>query len=236
MKRILVMLSILILMGGCISPTSEEKNTLSVSATGTVKGIPDNAVISFSVITQNVEAQQALEDNAARMNSVVDALKALGIGEKNIRTSRVSVYPEYESIKPGVIREGSREIVGYRAINTVEVTLLKVDEVGKIIDESIKAGANEVQNLYFKFSEDKSRDLYQGALKKAVEEAKQKADALSNAMGVRIVGPSKIIESGSTILPMTRAFAAEEIKAAPTPVSPGELEVSASVSIEYEIQ
>ncbi len=236
MKKILVMLSVLLLTGGCITASSEEKNTLSVSATGSVKGVPDNAVVSFSVVTQDAEAQQALADNAERMNRVVEALKALGIGEKEIRTSRVSLYPEYEPIKSGVIREGPREIIGYKATNTVAVTILKIDEAGEVIDEGVEAGANEVQSFYFKFSEDKSKELYQGALKKAVEEAGQKADVISDAMEVEIVGTHKITESGLVSPIRTMAFAVEEVMAAPTPVSPGELEVSASVSIEYEIR
>ncbi len=126
MKRILAMLGLLMLMGGCITTSPEEKNTLSVSATGSVKGVPDNAVISFSVVTQDAEARQALADNSERMNSVVEALKALGIGEKEIRTSRVSVYPEYEPIKSYEMMEGQREILGYKATNTVEVTILEV--------------------------------------------------------------------------------------------------------------
>ena len=67
-------------------------------------------------------------------------------------------------------------------------------------------------------------------------EAGQKADVISDAMEVEIVGTHKITESGPISSIRTMAFAVEEVMAAPTPVSPGELEVSASVSIEYEIR
>lgn len=234
MKKTIFILAVLLLFAGCTNAPQAEKNTISVSSTGTVKDIPDNAVVSFSVVTQDKEAKGALDNNSQLMGKVVSALESMGIDKKDIKTTSVNVYPEYEDVKTEEINGKQRKIVGYNAYNSVEVTVRDVEDTGSVIDGALGAGANQVQNLYFKFSPEKDRELYQEALKEAVVDAKGKAAVLADAMGVEIVRPFRITESGPSY-PVFFRTAAEMADGASTPVSPGELEVTATVSIEYEI-
>jgi|Deesub1362A_J573_1020465.scaffolds.fasta_scaffold00057_84 hypothetical protein len=234
MKKILAVLFLMALLTGCLQPSEEEKSTLQVNAIGTLKATPDIAVISFGVITQDEDPNKALKANSEKMNEVISALERLGITDENITTSQVALYPEYEEDK---IREGEmRRIVGYKAVNTVKVTVSSGDDIGRIIDEAVRSGANEVRGLYFKLSEIKSAIVYREALKIAVSEAKEKAEIIADSMGIKLAGPLKVSESGPIMPARSKALAVEELVGTSTPVSPGELEVSASVYVEFEIK
>src|SRR5512143_2637546 len=92
---------------------------VSVSANGTVRKTPDQAVISLAVENVAANARSAAQQNAQRMDAVIRAIKQTGIPAERIRTSGYNLMPEYQYTQPTPNRPGEQKLIGYRAMNMV---------------------------------------------------------------------------------------------------------------------
>jgi len=211
-----------------------EKSTLEVTGKGKIKIKPDIAYLTLSVETNAKKASDAVRENAERMKSVLDQLKSQIGKQDKITTTGYQVSPIYE------YNESTRrsELTGYRASNQAVVETKNLDELGKLIDSATQVGANRIESL--SFDTDKREDYRRQALVKAVEDAKATAETIANAGGVKIVKILRISPSYEVPVPVYREFGvtakAIQAEAAPTPIEPGELTVSATVSIVFEIE
>lgn len=209
----------------------EQSKTISVTGTGVVKAKPDRAMISFSVVTQADTADEALSENAAKMDSVVRAVRAAGILENQTETSAYSLNPVWEYPD-----RGSPKIVGYTCSNTIMVTVKNLNKAGEIIDTAVSAGANQVSSLQFTISEEAMSQLGLNALSLAVRDAASKARTIADAAGVTLAGPVSINLWSYSPYVISYAFEsfAGSIK---TPIlSPEEVSVTVSVSAVYEFR
>lgn len=203
----------------------QPKNTITVSGTGTVHSKPDQALITVGVSTESKSAEDAQRENAEKMNSTIDALKANGISQDNIKTISYRLEP--------VMRyDGTPVLVGYQVENMIQITLNNVTSVGKIADIAVSAGANEVQSIQFTLTNDHLSRLRNDAIDAAIEDARQKAETMSRSLGVQLVGPSEVsLTTGYEPTPMILAP-----KEAGTPVIAGELDISTTVQVIYQFK
>ncbi len=210
-----------------------EKNTLEITGRGEIKIKPDVAYLTLSVETTAKKASDAVRENAERMKNVLDKLKPqIGKSDK-ISTTGYQLYPLYEYND----RTKKTELTGYRASNEVVVETHNLNDLGKLIDSATQVGANRIENI--SFGSDKREEYRKEALVKAVQDAKGTAEIVAGASGVKIVRILKISPSYEVPRPLYREFGAQKLaamEAAPTPIEPGELTVSASVNIVFEIQ
>ena len=206
----------------------EPVRTLDVSAHATVTRTPDVAVIRLAVETHAPTARQATRGNAEAMSAVVSRLRELGIESSAIRTESISLNPRYER---GQEREAP-VIAGYQALNRVSVRIDDVSAVGRVVDGAIEAGANRVEGIQFQLSDPEA--AYHEALEQAVASARREAEVLARAMGVRLGDPIRV-STGGVRVPVQQGGMPEMMRAAATPVEPGELEVGASVHITYRL-
>jgi len=204
----------------------EYKNVIAVSGEGTLLAKPDQAQVSLGVLTQAQTADVAQQLNAEKMNKVIKAILDQGIAENKIKTRGYSLYPIFEYPTDGK----APIIVGYNCRNTVTITLSDINIVGKIIDVSVAAGSNEVESVYFEFSEEKANELRNEALQKAVENADAKAKTLAKSLGVQIVGPTQVSISSMEV---PRAYVSKGPAGEMTPIPPGELKFTISVQVTY---
>ncbi|WP_455281270.1 SIMPL domain-containing protein [[Eubacterium] cellulosolvens] len=201
-------------------------NTIVVTGTGTIHAKPDVSMVNIGVQTESKTAQEALQQNSDKMNSVMESLKTNGIQEGNIKTLSYRLDPimRYDENTPALI--------GYTAVNTIQITLEDVNMVGTIIDISVSAGANLVHNIQFTVSKDRLDDLREDAIDAAVNDAQQKADAISRSLGVRLIGPISVsLTPGYEPRPYY-----EEARIAGTPITPGDLEISSNVQVSYAFE
>lgn len=210
-----------------IQPTQvTESDVINVSGDGTIFSKPDQAQINLGVLTQAQTADVAQQSNAEKMNRVIKAILDQGIAENKIKTKGYSLSPIFQYPDGGK----APIIVGYNCRNTVTITLSDVNIVGKIIDAAVTAGSNTVESVYFEFSEQKSKDLLNEAIQKAVENADAKARTLAKSLGVQIIGPTQV--SIST-LAYPIAYADRAPTGEITQISPGELKFTISVQVTY---
>src|SRR4026207_810191 len=121
-----------------------------VAGDSIVQAQPDTAIVTVSVITQNRNALSAQQDNAAKTDAVVRALKAAAGSGAEVKTSGYSVQPQrvYKEGQPPTIR-------GYEARNSATVTLSDLTKVGSVIDAAAQVGANDVAGIAFTLRQDR---------------------------------------------------------------------------------
>ena len=235
---VIIALSIvLVLMSAtiyAISQSGSEKdkeNTISMSGYADQKVVSDTATLRIGVVVQSETAKEASDENAALMSAVMAELKALGLQDKEIQTSYVSVSPVYNYTT-------TQTITGYSASNSVQITTTKLDNLSEIIDRSTTAGANEIGGISFSVSNDKQKQINDDLMNEAVADASSKADALAKSLGVEITGvqSSSISESGGSRVYYDMAMEEKASGAVSTPIQPGESTVSMSVQVMYYIE
>jgi uncharacterized protein YggE len=222
---------------GAAQAQSDDQDTvrsISVNGVGRVKAEPDVADISLGVTKQGEDAQSASAEAATSMDAVITALLAAGIAEEDIQTSSISLNPIYNwDNNPPTIE-------GWEASNLVNVTVRDITAVGDVVDASTAAGATNVNGITFRVDDPTAAEA--DARSAAVADAKAKADQLAADAGVTIVGVISISESGAQPpMPLyyqsdTMAMGAASAEMAKTPVLPGQVELSITVFVQYEIQ
>ena len=215
----------------------EGNSTISVSGTGIIKTEPNQAKVYLGVETQSGNVTEALEENSLKMQSIIKAIKKLGIPKDSIETTYFSVYPIRDYEKSG------EDIIGYRVSNEITVELQDLDKIGAVIEEAMNAGANKVRRIEFGLTEDKKREVKNEALKEACKDARTKADTIASGLGLKITRIATARESGTYVAPYrTEVFGGEYAMPVPTPapkaISPpielNEVKVSATIDITYE--
>ena len=206
-----------------------------VSSTSQVEAVPDQATVRLGVVRQAQTAQSAQNETNRAVQAILAEIAKLGVPAARIQTSRLTLTPVYAPQRPDN-REAPR-IVMYNATNMVSVDLDNLGQIGPVIDAGLTAGANQLEGVRFGLKNDALvRDK---ALRQAVADARRKAEAMADALGVRLVGVLEANESGVSIIAQDEAvsarFMAAQAGAVSTPVSPGELEVRASVTVKYSI-
>jgi uncharacterized protein len=206
-----------------------------VTGEAQIRVVPDEATVRLGITRQTATAQ-AVQDQANTVaNEILAAVTKLGIAASDIQTSRLTLTPVYAPRSPEASQ--APRIVAYQASNIVSVRVTDLAKVGPVIDTGLKAGANEVQGVGFGLRDDTA--ARQQALKQAVAEARKKAETIAAAANVTLGIPLEIAEQGVSLMKsefntgVMMARAAADM--APTPVSPGQLEVRANVTIRYRI-
>jgi len=207
---------------------------LIVSGNAQAEATPDEATVRLGIVRRETTAQAA-QDQANRVaQAILSEIAKLGIPATQIRTSRLTLTPIYAPGPRSDSREAPR-IASYSASNQVSIEVTNLTQIGPIIDAGLRAGSNQVDGILFRLKDD--LPLREQALKKAVAEARRKAETMAEALNVRILGIQEVSETGSSVIPRGEGgfvtMAARET--APTPVSPGQVEVNASVTVKYLI-
>ena len=208
-------------------------HTITASGTGSVMGTPDRAQISLAVETENPDVRVAQAENAARMTTVMNALIAAGIPKDALKTTGYNIYPVYDESK---LLYGQK-ITAYRVTNTLTVTLHDVSRTGEVIDIGIANGINQANSIRFFLSDEQNQVLRTEALKEATDRAAADARTVAAALGVSI-SSVKSVEIGGAYAPVIyQNWAADERSAAggSTPIEPGDITVTATVTVTYLI-
>ena len=149
---------------------------------------PDLALVSFSVKTEKGTVRAAIEENAQAMNEVIQGITDLGIASKDLQSINFNLNPRYEwQDERGIaIYPPSRKrvLVSYEVSQTLQVKIRDLAQIGEVIDEATKAGANEVSSLQLTIEH--PEEIEKEARLQAVEQAKEEAQALANQLGCHL--------------------------------------------------
>ena len=195
---------------------------------GVVAVAPDAVKVNVGLTNQADTAQASAEQNAAKMATILAALRQLLGSSAEIKTVTYSINPAYRS------NSNPPVVIGYSTTNIVEVTVNNATTAGRVIDTATQAGANIVQSLRFTLRD--STRLRLQALRLATQQARANAEAIASGLGKQI-GAVISVEEGVVVGTASRDVSAGAGAASvPTPVEAGQVEVRAYVTIEVELQ
>jgi uncharacterized protein YggE len=212
---------------------AETSRTIEVSGEGKVSSAPDLATITAGVTTQAPAAQEALAQNNAAMEQVVQTLRDRGIGPKDIQTSQFNVSPVYEQQDRN--RQEAPKLVAYRVTNQVTVKVRKIAEVGGTLDALVQAGGNQISGIDFQV--DDPAKLLEEARANAVRDARRRAETLAQAGEVELGAVIRIQELGVGF-PRPVQFRGRQMAFAggdAVPIESGEQDFTVNVNVTFEI-
>ncbi|SLN33756.1 26 kDa periplasmic immunogenic protein precursor [Pseudoruegeria aquimaris] len=206
----------------------EAPRQITVTAEGQVTAAPDMATVTLGVITEGETGAQALAANSERMTRVLAALEADGIAPADMQTSGLSVSPRWRQATAA----GQREITGFVASNMVTVRVRELGALGGVLDGVMKQGGNSFRGVQFGLADGSA--LMDEARRAAVAEARARAALYAEAAGVDLGDLLSLSEAGS-YRPQPRMMEAAMARDS-VPIAEGELTLSATVTLVYEIK
>jgi uncharacterized protein len=220
-----------------VTPTSDFRRTVTVTGSGLVKTVPDIAIITLGVQTQGATAAQALTANSQQMDKLTAALRSAGVAAADIQTQTIQLYPQVEAQPTPLPNQQSTSTAvppTFTAINSVEVTVRSITNVGTLLDQVVTAGGNLIQNIRFDVS-NPSQDLDQ-ARKTAYEEASRKAGQLATLSGMKLGPVVSINENSSIPVPAANTTAMRDLAQSAVPISPGTQTYTVDLQVTFELQ
>ncbi len=204
---------------------------LDIVAQGSVKRVPDIAIISAGVVTQARDAKSAMAGNATAMAQVLKALRGAGVADRDMATAQIGLNPQYR------YAENQPPIVtGYQANNSVTVRFRDIAKSGAILDALVTAGANQINGPTLTL--DKPEAAQDEARIEAIKTARARADLYARAAGLSVKRIVAITEAGDMSRPRPMPMMVREQMSdasAKSEVVPGEQDVGVSVSVTFEL-
>jgi len=213
-----------------ISP--KQAHSFTITGEGKVTGVPDVAKIQLGYSIEKKTVAEAQKDNTTKMNAIIDKLKKdFKIDPKDIQTVNYYISPQYDW------SNGKQSLRGYLVSQDIAVKVRQLDSVSKVLDAAGNIGLNQVGNLTFEI--DNPEKLKQAAREIALKQAKDKAEALANVVGVKL---GKVISfSESSSQPMPPIYSSYKLDAgvggggASPSIESGSNEITITATVEYEI-
>ena len=208
------------------APAQNEGPVVVTTGEGVVKLAPDRVWVNIAAESRARAPKDAQRLNAEAMKAVLDRLKALGLPADAIRTSGYDLQPEFD------YANGKQTLRDYVARNAVEVRVDDIARAGEVLDAAVGSGATSVSGVRFDLKDRSAAE--RDALRKAVADARGRAEAAAAGAGMRVDRVVRIEEQRVMIpepRPMMMARQSMMAEAAQPPIAAGELEVRATVTM-----
>jgi len=190
----LLVLGILIVPASLAQDSSSMENTITVTGVGISYGQPDIATIEIGVEIPDEDLTSAYSQVNTNIESIINALLALGIQREDIRTSGINIYSENYGMMPdGNVQNR------YRASNRVVVTVRDLSMIEQVIDTSVASGANSIFGLQFSISD--TAALEAEARAKALDDARLRAGQIAGNIGATLGDVVTVSESQNVAFP-----------------------------------
>lgn len=201
---------------------------ITVVGSGESRVAPDMATVQIGVETTAPTTQEALAQNTAQAQAIIDQVKQLGVADKDIQTSGFNIYATYTN--------DGRTVTGYTVSNMVSVTIRDLAAAGDLLDKVVQSGANRVYGVSFGVSDPKAAQAQ--ARDAALADARARAEQLAQGAGAQIGAVLVISENvgAPPVMPMPAIAADQAVGGAPVPVQAGEQVVPASVQVTFELR
>ncbi len=213
------------------SITTNKQNLFTVTGTGEVTSVPDTAMINLGVNKKAPTTESAKDQVNKIINQITKDLKALGIEEKDIKTTNFSVNPNYNYSPEG------QKSDGYNVDANIQVKIKSVDIANQAIDIATRDGATQVGGVQFVPDDEKQKELESKARKVAIKNAKEKAESIAADAGIHLGRIVDVQENEDYPKPVQyEGLQADKVakQSEPTKLNPGENKITSTVSLSYE--
>lgn len=241
MKRLLGLLALValgayVLVGGrapqqrtaVAADVPASTNGVVVDGVGKVSGTPDVLRVTLGVSVSRADVSSAMAAASSRQDKVRAALVRRGVAARDLQTSEVSVYPDYDN-------KGRRS--GYRVTETLTAKLRHLDTAGRAITDAVTAGGNEAVLQGVSFALEDNAALLEQARDDAYADARAKAERYARLAG-RSLGDVQLVEETSDpaqARPVPYAGLADRATAS-LAIDPGTSDVVVSVTVRWALR
>ena len=206
--------------------------TISVTGSGQANLVPDIAYLYLGVHTEKPTASEAMAENNAQTQSMIDALTKFGIDKKDIRTTNFSIYPQ-DKYDPQTGTPTGEKV--YSVDNTVYVTVRDLKQLGDLLDTVVAAGANTINSIQFDVAD--KAEAIKTARAEAVKDAQAQAQELADSAGVTLGEIQALGFYDSQPYPMYEGKEGGAVaQSAAVPIQPGQLTFTVTVNATYAIK
>lgn len=229
MSRLAAMPVLLLLSAtAALAQTPPGPPVIVTTGEASIEMAPDVAWVSIAAESRAATPAAAQAAAAEAMTAVHAALSAAGIARADVRTTGYSVHPDMD-------RSGGRSrVIGYIVRNQVEVRVLDLNRLGAVIDAAGASGATSMAGLRFDLAD--RATVERDALRRAVEDAMGRARAMADGAKVTL-GPILRIDEQGQARPIYAREMLQTAAAAPeTPISPGQVQITAQVTLTVQIR
>ncbi|MDD5651042.1 MAG: SIMPL domain-containing protein [Candidatus Nanoarchaeia archaeon] len=232
---IAVLLIVLGTLFGIYLLKNNSSNTISASGNYQMSVAPDQVIVYLLIETRSKSADDAKNKNSLISESVLNALSGIGIDKSTIQTENYNIYPEYDW------NNGAQTLKDYVTSNNIKIKTNDFGKVGKIVDAAVNAGAL-VSYINFELTPEKNNQYKSQVLTEASKDAKVKAESIALGLGKKLGSLVSVSSQDYNYMPYPmytrtdQAAGAMEVKSAVTNIQPKNLDVSASVSVVYNIK
>lgn len=227
-----------LVIGFLLAPASGAQDrpyTISVSGTAEIRTAPDMATVWFGVVTRDENPEEARRLNADAAAKAMNAVRALGIPERDIRLETIQLQPlrEYDPERR-IYNEN-----GFEAMRQVEVMVRNLDLLPGLMAAIVDEGANRINSIQYGLDNKDAAELE--ALTQAARVAREKASVLARELGWTLGKAIQINEQGVHVpqprmqMEMASVSAMAKDAGNPDAFAAGELTVSASVTVVFSL-
>lgn len=223
MKTVTTLL--ILLMTTIMMAQNSPQPTVDVTGEGIVRVIPDEVTVKVRVENTGKVAKELKAKNDQIVNDVLATIKKIGIAEKDVQTEYVRLSKNYEY---------NTKTYNYSANQSVAIKLRDLNKYENLMDELMESGINRIDGI--SFSSSNNANLESQARKKAVEDAKMKAQEYVDVLGQSIGKAVSISElQGSNVpSPVYRTMAMEsDSSGGVQTLAPGEMEIRVNINVRF---
>jgi len=207
------------------------QRTISITGEGKVTAIPDIAIVSLGLMTEKKSVSDAQTENSKTINTLIEKIKGLDIAKEDIQTTNYSIYPAYDWIN------GQQILRGYSVSQNIQVKIRQTDQVDDVLKIAGDLNLNQIGGLSFTI--DNPETYKQEARIKALENAKEKADALAQVMNVKLGKVVSFSEGGGNVpqpyLDYTKAYGIGGGGEVAPAVEAGSQDIIITATVTYEL-
>jgi uncharacterized protein YggE len=242
-RRSCPLVFLLLLMPAPAAAQDSEGRSITVSGEAEVRVVPDEVVLTLGVQTSDLELSVAKAENDRRVEAILAAAERKGVKREYLQTDYLEIEPRYRDAYEAF------DFIGYFVRKTIVVRLREIGEFESLLAAVLEAGANYVHGIDFRTTElrqhrDRARSL-------ALQTAEEKAKAMAGDMGQEIGRPLSIREDyygwwssygswwgsrgGGRMTQNVVQSAGTTPRGLEGPTSPGQLSVTARVTVSFEL-
>jgi uncharacterized protein YggE len=217
-------------LGIAPAQANEPSRHVTVTGVGSVSVVPDAVRFYPSVTALAAKSADALATASRTASAVRSALRAEGIAAKDIKSSNLSVFPEYN-----YTQDKGSVIVGYRATQSFNVVIRKADTAGKVVESVVNAGNENVQiNGIIPFIT-KGSAAMEEARAAAVADARARAASYAKLLGSSLGKVVYLQENSAPSYNFPMLGVAKAADGATPEIDLGEEELSVSITVRWAL-
>ena len=228
--------------GAAWAQPCSEQSLITVTGDAEVRVVPDEVLLTLGIETWNQNLEAAEKENEAKVQKILQLARKQEIEDKHVQTDHISIEPRYDH------QWEHRKFIGYFVRRTIVITLRDLSRFETLLTSALNEGANYVHGVRFQTTElrqhrDKARAL-------AIKAAREKAVALAGELGQKIGRPHSIQEgqagwdsgyaswrgAAGGMMAQNVMQNAEGDSDSDATIAPGQIRVTAKVTVSFELE